>query len=214
MAGRPLRPATDHRHGGPLPRRLPNRPQDPPKAPHGFPQPASADRAHAGLPAVSDGYPPPRGRFPTCYAPVRHVTPRRKPVRLACIRHAASVDPEPGSNSPPFSPAETGNSPKAGISCDYWCTSTSTRRVLTQRHPGNCSVFGAHRSASSRPVSQPQRAHLSTCNPRHRSRERPAHSPLNRVSAVSPLAPDVSGGLLSTRPTKHNRGRRTRQPLL
>ena len=27
--------------------------------------------------------------------------PERSPVRLACIRHAASVDPEPGSNSPP-----------------------------------------------------------------------------------------------------------------
>ena len=29
------------------------------------------------------------------------VCPERHPVRLACIRHAASVDPEPGSNSPP-----------------------------------------------------------------------------------------------------------------
>ena len=30
--------------------------------------------------------------------------PEGAPVRLACIRHAASVDPEPGSNSPPSSP--------------------------------------------------------------------------------------------------------------
>ena len=29
--------------------------------------------------------------------------PEGRPVRLACIRHAASVDPEPGSNSPPSS---------------------------------------------------------------------------------------------------------------
>ena len=28
--------------------------------------------------------------------------PESDPVRLACIRHAASVDPEPGSNSPPM----------------------------------------------------------------------------------------------------------------
>jgi hypothetical protein len=28
-------------------------------------------------------------------------SPEGEPVRLACIRHAASVDPEPGSNSPP-----------------------------------------------------------------------------------------------------------------
>ncbi len=41
------------------------------------------------------------GRFPTCSSPVRHGCPRRDPVRLACIRHAASVNPEPGSNSPP-----------------------------------------------------------------------------------------------------------------
>ena len=43
------------------------------------------------------------GRFPTCSSPVRHVNPRRDHVRLACIRHAASVNPEPGSNSPPKS---------------------------------------------------------------------------------------------------------------
>jgi hypothetical protein len=44
------------------------------------------------------------GRFPTCSSPVRHVCPRRDHVRLACIRHAASVNPEPGSNSPPKLP--------------------------------------------------------------------------------------------------------------
>ena len=33
------------------------------------------------------------------YSPVRHSPPKRC-VRLACIRHAASVHPEPGSNSP------------------------------------------------------------------------------------------------------------------
>jgi hypothetical protein len=31
-------------------------------------------------------------------------TPERARARLACIRHAASVDPEPGSNSPPMAP--------------------------------------------------------------------------------------------------------------
>ena len=33
------------------------------------------------------------------YSPVRHSMPKHC-VRLACIRHAASVHPEPGSNSP------------------------------------------------------------------------------------------------------------------
>ena len=37
--------------------------------------------------------------FLTCYAPVRHWG-IATPVRLACVRHAASVRPEPGSNSP------------------------------------------------------------------------------------------------------------------
>ena len=38
----------------------------------------------------------------TCYSPVRHSTHSRRSglVRLACVRHAASVRPEPGSNSP------------------------------------------------------------------------------------------------------------------
>jgi hypothetical protein len=42
-----------------------------------------------------------QGRLPTRSSPVRHAATRRPRVRLACIRHAASVDPEPGSNSPP-----------------------------------------------------------------------------------------------------------------
>ena len=51
---------------------------------------------------VSTGYPPVKGRLHTRYAPVRHSF---KPeslitVRLACIKPAASVHPEPGSNSP------------------------------------------------------------------------------------------------------------------
>ncbi len=37
-------------------------------------------------------------------------TPERVRARLACIRHAASVDPEPGSNSPPL--AHKGHAPE------------------------------------------------------------------------------------------------------
>ena len=51
------------------------------------------------LSIVSNGYPRPYGRLPTCYSPVRHGIPKYT-IRLACIRHAASVNPEPGSNSP------------------------------------------------------------------------------------------------------------------
>jgi hypothetical protein len=54
------------------------------------------------LARVSPGCPRARGRLPTCYSPVRRsVTPRKRRVaRLACVKHAASVRPEPGSNSP------------------------------------------------------------------------------------------------------------------
>ena len=59
---------------------------------------------------VSHGCPPPRGRSLTCYSPVRHSPGRPKPpllVRLACVKHAASVHPEPGSNSPNTPPKHT-----------------------------------------------------------------------------------------------------------
>ena len=56
---------------------------------------------YAVLALLSERYPPLKGRSPTRYSPVRHSTQGRSPfrVRLACVRHAASVDSEPGSNS-------------------------------------------------------------------------------------------------------------------
>ena len=58
-------------------------------------------RAYAVLAPVSQGYSPLKGRLPTCYSPVRHCTQGLLPflVRLACVKRAASVDSEPGSNS-------------------------------------------------------------------------------------------------------------------
>ena len=38
-----------------------------------------------------------KGQIPTCYSPVRHSI--KDSVRLACVKHAASVRSEPGSNS-------------------------------------------------------------------------------------------------------------------
>ena len=65
---------------------------------------------HAVLAAVSGCYPPRIGRLLTRYSPVRHsvisLPPRRTSkkcfVRLECVKHAASVHPEPGSNSLKF----------------------------------------------------------------------------------------------------------------
>ena len=58
-------------------------------------------RYYAVLAKVSLSYSPLQGRLVTCYSPVRHCTQVLLPflVRLACVRHAASVDSEPGSNS-------------------------------------------------------------------------------------------------------------------
>src|SRR3954451_21134175 len=53
------------------------------------------------LDPVSQAYPRVRGRLLTCYSPVRRSsTPKGLSARLACVKHAASVRPEPGSNSP------------------------------------------------------------------------------------------------------------------
>ena len=54
---------------------------------------------------VSSDYPPVKARLHTCYAPVRRspstiIANRYAAPRLACVRPAASVYPEPGSNSP------------------------------------------------------------------------------------------------------------------
>jgi hypothetical protein len=50
---------------------------------------------------LSTGYSPVKGRLHTRYAPVRRSqNPKVSTARLACVRPAASVHPEPGSNSP------------------------------------------------------------------------------------------------------------------
>ena len=86
-----------------MPRQLANRPR-------AHPPPHTLSRLpHAGvaeypvLPTVSRGCPGAGGRLPTCYSAVRHSMRAPKgalTVRLACVRRAASVHPEPGSNSP------------------------------------------------------------------------------------------------------------------
>ena len=53
--------------------------------------------SNAVLVHLSAGYPPLWDRLPTRYSAVRH-SPANRGVRLACVRRAASVRPEPGSN--------------------------------------------------------------------------------------------------------------------
>ena len=63
--------------------------------------PAFIRRSHAVLAQLSLRYPPRLGTFRCITHPfaTRHQTEVRAAVRLACVRHAASVQSEPGSNS-------------------------------------------------------------------------------------------------------------------
>ena len=107
MAGHPLRSATDRRFGGPLPRQLANQTRVHLIPPEFLPLHHAVLWSYAVLAVISNCCPPVQGRLPTRYSPVRHsVTKtsfRRNQlkcfVRLACVKHAASVHPEPGSNS-------------------------------------------------------------------------------------------------------------------
>ena len=96
----------DRRLGRPLPHQLPNPTRAHPVPPEFFTRHHAMLCAYAVLAAVSSCCPPVQGRLPTRYSPVRHSVFRNPPkshpkslVRLACVKHAASVHPEPGSNS-------------------------------------------------------------------------------------------------------------------
>ena len=97
MADHPLRPATDRRLGGPLPRLLANRTQ-------AHPTPINL----SSTPDVQGHdiryYPRVGTAIPECGADCLRVTHPFAAMycytaRLACIRHATSVRSEPGSNS-------------------------------------------------------------------------------------------------------------------
>ena len=102
MGDRPLRSPTHRRLGGPSPRRLAN-------GTHARPRPTEAFQPKGMSPVVDMGYypafPPAVPRTRVGCIRVTHpcatlAAPEgAAPVRLACIRPAASVHPEPGSNS-------------------------------------------------------------------------------------------------------------------
>ena len=58
-------------------------------------------RGVCGISPDFSGLSPATGHVPMHYSPVRHSTQELPPfrVRLACVKHAASVQSEPGSNS-------------------------------------------------------------------------------------------------------------------
>ena len=101
MADHPLRPATDRRLGEPLPHQLANPTSAAPKA-QGPKIPCFPAHRICGISVTFATLSPTSGHVPMLYSPVRHSPPgasSRAAVRLACVRHAASVQSEPGSNS-------------------------------------------------------------------------------------------------------------------
>ena len=92
VAGHSLKPATDRGLGEPLPLQLANRTQAHPQAVSFHPS------TYEVLANVSVSCPSPEGKFSRVTHPF--ATEACTSVRLACVRHAASVHPEPGSNSP------------------------------------------------------------------------------------------------------------------
>ena len=100
----PLRPPSYHRLGKPLPYQLTNSTQT-----HLYPAETFNNCDHAAplhyavLAPLSQCYPPDIGRLSTRYSPVRQSPVKASfhlLLRLACVKPAASVRPEPGSNSP------------------------------------------------------------------------------------------------------------------
>ena len=79
----------------------------------------------SALALLSKSYSPPEGRLPTHYSPVCHFTTvlLQLLVRLACVKRAASVRSEPGSNS------------------QYW-----NRKTKTQGPPLQYTLFSCQRA--------------------------------------------------------------------
>ena len=101
MADHPLRPATDRRLGEPLPHQLANPTSAAPKA-QGPKIPCFPAHRICGISVTFATLSPTSGHVPMHYSPVRHSpsgASTHAAVRLACVRHAASVQSEPGSNS-------------------------------------------------------------------------------------------------------------------
>jgi hypothetical protein len=115
VAGHPLKPATDRRLGRPLPHQLPNPTRaDPPPI-----NLSPMTSLPMGVSGITPGFPglfQREGHVPTRYSPVRRSPPIKQAcllddsksssslleggrARLACVKPAASVRSEPGSNS-------------------------------------------------------------------------------------------------------------------
>ena len=98
MAVHSLKPATDRRLGGPLPRQLTNQTRAHPVPSRLFAPDHAVRCAYAVLAAVSGCCPPVQGRLPTRYSPVRHsvkdsVLPKDSSVSASFDLHVLGTPP-------------------------------------------------------------------------------------------------------------------------
>ncbi len=196
MAGHPLRPATDHRLGRPLPHQPANRTQAPLQAPPS--QKALALRLHAVLAVVSHGYPPPKDRSLRVTHPSATDAKAEAPtpVRLACVKHAASVRSEPGSNSqvhpqdrhPPYREHRSANKPVTSlIKTPTPMKSPPSEQRLAYR---NASVI--HQNTSAPQSSAPDKPDDTTPSPQNTKpakTQTPDHAPLGTYPKPRPKTP-------------------------
>ena len=131
MAGHPLRPATRHRLGRPSPHQQADRPRAHPPSHKAFPTHPCEHARISGIRPRFQGLSQKGGQ-------VTHVLLTRSPlihpqqvtgfiVRLACVKHAASVRPEPGSNSPSKNRKKKTQQTKTG--------QNQSKNHTTQPHP-------------------------------------------------------------------------------
>ena len=107
MAVHPLRPATDRRLGGPLPHQLANQTRGHLSAHKALVFRSCGPNTLCGISSRFQLLSPTGRQVPHALltrSPLNLISFDRSriplsPVRLACVRHAASVRPEPGSNS-------------------------------------------------------------------------------------------------------------------
>ena len=152
MADRPLKPATHRCLGKPLPYQLANGTQTPPSAHKAFKYTTCVMHCYPVLALLSKSCPRLKGRLSTRYSPVRHFNCSRRNflVRLACVRHAASVRPEPGSNSQVHTPNRKNIQPSMTRACPS--TLRSRYKATTAKYQTvECAKQQIHKTQTRRP---------------------------------------------------------------
>ena len=111
---------------------------------------------HAVLAVVSHSCPPPGDRYLRVTHPSATVQSYPQTVRLACVKHAASVRSEPGSNSQVHQRSALSDQTKTNKPCLNQQTSRSMMwSIINQPHKRNCNASRirdshAHKSIKTR----------------------------------------------------------------